>query len=186
MFPSNSAYLPQIRERNWLATASIVGDRHHYERNSLSSHFIDQGKQLVCIHIAFEWNNLLRFIRFFDDQINWLATICQDVCSSSIKVHIIRDNIISAYHCREQDVFRCAALMGGKQMPKSKDVVHGCLKARKAAAASIRFVATHQACPLLLTHCSSPRVSQQVNIDILRAKVEHIVPRLLDPLLPLI
>ena len=45
---------PQVLHGNRLASAGVVGDRDHPKGDILRSHFLDEGAQLLNVHVAFE------------------------------------------------------------------------------------------------------------------------------------
>ena len=69
-------------------------------------------------------------------------------------------------------------------MAEPEDVVDRGTEPIVASAPRVGLVAPHHRRPLLLAHRAGPGIGQQIDVDVVRMKVEDIVSGFLEPLLP--
>jgi hypothetical protein len=82
-----------IRHRNRLASAGIVGDREHAERNAVASHLGDQLPKEIHVHVALEGVAGRGYSSLRNHQIARLRAGGLDVGPRGIEMRVVGDHL---------------------------------------------------------------------------------------------
>jgi hypothetical protein len=86
-------YLTNVGERHRLATARVVRDREHHDRDPLAVRPVQQLPESVHVHIAFERSLDVRIERFGHRQVECHPLAHLDVRPGRIEVRVRRDDL---------------------------------------------------------------------------------------------
>ena len=175
------AHRADVGDGHGLAAARVVRDREEDERDPLRPDLPDEGAKLLRVHVPLERGDRRGIERLLDGEVDGLPAVREDVRPRRVEVHVVRDDVAWLEGRREEDVLRRPSLMGGEEVAEPEDVAYGRLEPLEALASGVGLVTAHQGGPLVLAHGAGPGVGQQVDVDVLGAKVEHVVAGLADP-----
>jgi len=167
-----------------LTTATVVGDRHHHQWDSILPHIGNQSLELVRVHVPLERVLHRGLERNAGHEVHRISSVGDHVGAGRVEVHVVRNNVPRLEHRREEDVLRRSPLVGRQDVVEPEDVVDRGAEPIVAAAPRVGLVTPHHRRPLLLAHRTGPRIGQQIDVDVARVKVEDVVSGFLEPLLP--
>jgi len=101
---------PQVLERDRLAAARVVRDRHEHDRNEPITLAQETVKGLD-IHVALERMDERRVAAFRDDEVDGLRTRELDVRPSRVEVGVVGDRLPRPADHGEQDLLGGATLV---------------------------------------------------------------------------
>ena len=182
---ADSADLAHIFHGDGLASAGVVGDGEHDERDAFAADACDEGFERGDVHIAFEGVSRRGKLPFFDDEIDGFGADEFDVGAGGIEVRVVGDDVAFFAGHAEEDAFGGASLMRGDDVAVAEDFLDGILEAVEAAAARVAFVAFHDGGPLMRGHGTGAGVGEKVDEDIVGGEEEEIVVRGLEELFAL-
>ncbi len=158
-----------------LASARVVGNRKHDERDALSADALDQSLEGGNIHVAFEGMLGGGMLPFFDDEIDGFRADEFDVGTCGIEMRVIGDYVAFLAGDAEEDAFGGAALVRGNDMLVAEDVLDRAFEVVEAFASGVALVAFHNAGPLAGGHRSGAGVGEQINQNIISGQQEKVV-----------
>ena len=159
---------PQVHHRHWLATAGVVRDRDHHQRDPLHAPSLDGAPQRIHVHIALERQDRGRIPTLRGNHVQRLRALVLDVRPGRIEVCVVGDGVAVADRDREEDLLCRPSLVGGDDVPIAGEVTDDFLEAVERTAASVRLVAKHHPGPLLRRHGAGSGVGQQIDDNLVR------------------
>ena len=172
---ADGADLAHVFHGDGLASAGVVGDGEHDQRDALAADALDEGLEGGDVHVAFEGMRRRRVLAFFDDEIDGFGADEFDVGAGGVEVRVVGDDVALLAGHAEEDALGGASLMRGDDVAVAEDVLDGILEAVEAAAAGVAFVAFHDGGPLVGGHGSGAGVGEQVDEDIVGGEQEKVV-----------
>ena len=172
---ADGADLADVFHGDGLASAGVVGDGKHDQRNSLAAYALDQCFKRGNVHVAFEGMRRGGVLPFFDDQIDGFGADEFDVGARGVEVRVVGDDISFLAGDAEEDALGGAALMRGDDVTVAEDILDGILEVVEAAAAGVALVAFHDGGPLVGGHGSGAGVGEQVDEDIVGGEQKEVV-----------
>ena len=183
---ADGADLADIFHGDGLASAGIVGDGEHDERDAFAADAPDEGFEGGDVHVAFEGMSRCGMLPFFDDEIDGFGADEFDVGAGGVEVRVVGDDVAFLAGHAEEDALGGASLMRGDDVAVAEDFLDGILEAVEAAAAGVAFVAFHDGGPLVGGHGSGAGVGEQIDEDIVGGEKEEIVVGGFEELLALL
>ncbi len=165
-----------VFQRDGLPAAGVVGDGDAAEGDLLHPGCLDKPGELFEIHVALEGMVRGGIEAFLDDQVLGDALPRADVALGGIEVHVGGDAVAGFHQQAGQDIFRPAPLVGGDEMLEPENALHRLRQAVIGACPGVGFIPAHDGRPLLLAHRAGTGIGHQVDIDILRAEGEEVIP----------
>ncbi len=174
-----------VGHRNGLATAGVVGDRDHCQRDP-AGRVGQHPLQGLEVDVALERPPGRKIRRLLARQVQGFGPREFDVGTRRIEVRVVRNHVPGAAHGAEQDSLRGPSLVGRNHVSKTEDVLYRILETVITVTSRVRLVAAHDSGPLLGAHRTGAAVCQQIDEDVTRLEAEHVVACLADMLLPLV
>ena len=108
-----------------------------------------------------------------------------DVGARRVEVAVVRDDGSRPDGNLEQDALGGASLVGGNDVPVTRQVADHPIEAMEGARACVGLVGDHHRAPLGRAHRGRAGVGQEVERDLVRRQPEQVVVGLTEPELPL-
>ena len=122
-FSGDAADFADIRHRDRLPAARIVGHRDHDQRNAIAI-FRDEFFQRPGVHVAFERVCGGQVICFLAEQVDGFGAGEFDVRARRVEVRVVRNDAVGPSQEAEQDVLGGAALVSRYHLLETEDVFH--------------------------------------------------------------
>ena len=84
---------PEVRQRDRLTAARIVGDRDHDERHAIGTHLFDGALEALDVHVALEGMEHGRVAACGDDEVSRLGTLVFDVGASRVEMGVVGHDV---------------------------------------------------------------------------------------------
>ena len=178
--------LAHVGHRDRLATAGVVGDGHHDERDALGAVLVERGAQPVDVHVALERVVAVHVGELGAGQVERERAAELDVGAGRVEVAVVGDDVAFLAHHREQDALGGAALVRGDDVLEAGDVVDRVAEVEVRRAAGVGLVAAHDAGPLVGAHGAGAAVGEQVDDHVFGAQREDVVAGVAKHLLALL
>ena len=179
------AHGAQVLEAHWLTATGVVGDRDHDERDVLRAAFTDAGIEGGDVHVALEGMQDRWVVALLDHQVDGLRAGELDVGSRRVEMCVVRHHLAWTADDAEQDLLRCAPLVGGDHVLEREERLHALQEPVPGRRSRVALVAALDARPLRGRHRAGARIGQQVDEHVIRVEVEQVVAGRLELLLPL-
>src|SRR5450759_2761533 len=157
-------------------TVNMAGERD--VRDLRGAYLLDQPPQLRHVHVALERVERGRIVRLVDDHVVERGAGQLLVQARGREVHVAGDVVAWLDEHLADQVLRPAALVGGNQVRVPVVVLDGLLEVVVVPAAGVRLIAEHHSGPLPVAHGGRAGVRQEVDVDVVRAEQEGVVPGL--------
>ena len=167
---ADGAHLADVFHRDRLASAGIVSNREHDERDAFAADAGDQGFERGDVHVAFEGMLQRRLMAFRDDEIDCLGADELDIGPRRVEVRVVGNDITFLARHAEEYALGGTPLMCGDDVTVAENILNGVLEAVEAAAARVTLVPLHDRGPLVRGHGSGAGVGEQVDQDIVGRK----------------
>ena len=178
----HGAYVTQVLQTHGLTAAGVVGDGDHDEGNFVTVG-LESLLQLAEVHVALERQLDFGLEGGIDNTVYGFGLRVEHVCTGGVEGHV-DGNVVAGLHQRtDENVFGSTSLMGGNDVVKAHDFLHGRLETIEAVRARVGFVAEHEGRPLFLAHGSGTGVGEQVDVHVFGLEGEHVVMGFLERLL---
>lgn len=113
--------LADILHRNRLASAAVVGDGDHHERNAFATDAMDSCFQPIEVHVPLEWEVAMWVVGFFDHQIERLSMLVLNVGPGRVEVNVVGDAHAGLDDRREQKILGHPTLVCWNNMFVAED-----------------------------------------------------------------
>ena len=175
MTSAQAAYRLDVRHRNRLAAAGVIGNGQHHQGNVRGAFAGNQGFERHHIHVAFEVEPELCVGGLGNGQVDGLRAGELNIGPRGVKVCIRRHDLARFADHGKQNVLRGAALVGGKHVPEAGQVIGHAAQAIETLAAGIRLITAHQRRPLFGGHGARTGIREQINEDVAGTDTEQVV-----------
>ena len=175
---------PDIRHRDGLATAAVVGHGEHAKRDALALS-LEQRLDSLQVDIALERIDQRWLQTFRDHQIDRLDADVFQVRAGRIEVGVVGHQVALFAYCGEQHLFGGAPLVGRHKVLHAGDVLDHRFQPVKAARPGVALVALHDGAPLPRRHGTGAGIGQPVDQYVFGAQLEHVELGRFQQLLPL-
>ena len=183
---SGELHLLDVRERDRLSSAGIVGHREHDQRDAGGALRLDEPLEGGHVHVALERQPRLGVGGLGARKVGRARAAKLDVGAGGIEVRVIGNGLAGPAHHREEDTLGGPPLVGRNHVAKPGQVLDRPLQPVETLAAGVGFVAAHHGRPLLGGHGAGARIRQQVDEDVPGVDQEKVVPRLFQEPLALL
>ncbi len=158
-----------------LSAPRIIGDGGHHQRDIRGSFFLYRFFQGFQVHIALEGGGDSGDFSLGAAAVDGFGAGELDIGAGGVEEGVADKIFPFTAEDAEQYFFRRPSLVGGDDEGHARQLVNAVLKAEKAGAAGIGFIALHDAGPLLAAHGRSAAVGEQVDQDIAGADEEGVI-----------
>ncbi len=144
-----------VGQRNGLSPARIIGDRHEDDGDrggAIAKEFLE-GTQ---IHVSLERVQRGDVVPFGYHQISSLGAGEFDVGPRGIEMGVVGNQLARTAHHREENPLGGAALVGGNDVTKRKQLLHGGFETEPRGRTGVTLVTVLNGGPLVPRHRAGP------------------------------
>ena len=146
---ADGAHRAQILQTDRLATATVVGDRHHDQRDPLAPHLGDQPFQRRDIHVPLERMKTGGVGCFGNRQVHGVRAGVLDIGPGRVEMRVVGYDLARPANQFEQDALARPALVGRQDVLETGQFPDPLLEPVETDGPGIGFVSAHDAGPLL-------------------------------------
>ena len=124
MLVAHLADRAQVRERDWLAAARVVGHGDEDDGHAAAS-LVEEAVERVHVHVALERMDRRRVAALLDHEIDRLGAGGLDVRPGRVEVGVVGHRLARPAEDAEQDLLGRPALVGGDHVPEREELRDG-------------------------------------------------------------
>ena len=180
MLFSYSAHCSHVLHRDRLTTGAVTRHVDNDTSHILCTMVCNGGLQSCHIKVALPIIVGSGVQSRRGQSIDGLCAIQFNMCCCGIKV-VVGDKYrlvtLDAFdQTREQNLFCATALVSWNSVLVAKQLLYFLFHIEIVFATCVRLITHHQTGPLAVTHGTSTRISQQININIFTSQQERVIP----------
>jgi len=165
---------PEVFERDGLAPAAVVRDRHHHERDPLGAVLGEGAFENVDVDVALEGHIGLEVGRLGARDVEGDPSLELHVGARGVEVRVVGDDVAGLDGLGEENALRRPPLVRRDDVALAGEIADHGLEAFEGSRPGVRLVADHHPCPLLGRHRPGAGVGEEVDQDLVGAEPEQV------------
>ena len=166
-----------VGHRDRLSTGHVHRHRHVDVGDVVSAHLVDEGLELVQVDIALERVLRAGVMGLVNDDVVERATGELLMDPRRREVHVAGDVLAGSDEDLRDEVLGPSALVGGADVGEAVALLDRLDEMVEGAGTRIGLIPEHQGAPLPVAHGGRAGVGEQVDVDVVAAQQEGVVPR---------
>ena len=170
---AHGAHLAQVGERDRLAAAGVVGDRHEHHGHRIPAR-VEERLEGTDVHVALERMERGRNASFGDHEVDRLRAGVLDVRARRVEVRVVRDDLPRPADGGEEDLLGGPALVGRDHVLEGEELADGIEEGEPGWRPRVALVAVLDRRPLVARHRPGAGVGEQVDEHVVRMQAEQV------------